>query len=133
MGSFTDRFIDWAAKLKSSLGSTDDADPALRDFNQAVRLKPNDAEAYYNRGTAYSQLGKYPEAAQDFEKAIQLKPDYLAAYLGRGLARAKLGDHTAAVRDFDRAILLQPDEAKASTSTDRPSATPTALSSCERT
>src|SRR5438552_16735160 len=100
MASFTDRFIDWAAKLKSSLGPTEDGDPALRDLNHAIRLKPNDAEPYCSRGTAYSRLGKYQEAVQDFEKAIQLKRDYVAAHLGRGLARTKLGDHAGAVRDL---------------------------------
>lgn len=45
---------------------------AIRDFNQALRLDPNDARAYYNRGLASRRIGEYERARSDFNKALAL-------------------------------------------------------------
>jgi tetratricopeptide (TPR) repeat protein len=40
----------------------------------------NDAEAYNNRGLAYSDKGQYDQAISDFTKALEIKPRFAAAY-----------------------------------------------------
>jgi tetratricopeptide (TPR) repeat protein len=45
---------------------------AIADFNQAIYLNPEDADAYGNRGLVYSQLGDRENAIADLEKAAQL-------------------------------------------------------------
>jgi len=45
---------------------------AIQDFNEAIRLHPQDALAYYGRGVAYEYLGNYSEAERDFQKAKEL-------------------------------------------------------------
>lgn len=45
---------------------------AFENFNMAVRLDSDYAQAYHNRGFAYFKLGKYNEALSDFKKAIEL-------------------------------------------------------------
>ena len=45
---------------------------AIQDFGEAIRLDPQDAKAYYNRGLMYEALGKSTEAEQDFAKAKEL-------------------------------------------------------------
>ena len=37
---------------------------------------PNDAEAYYNRGNAYSDLKNYSQAISDYNQAIKLNPNH---------------------------------------------------------
>ena len=49
-------------------------EPALRDFNEAIRLNPSFALAYSNRGSAYSGLQQYELAVQDYSQAIRLRP-----------------------------------------------------------
>ena len=49
-----------------------DPDDAIRDFTEAIRLKPDFAAAYYNRGAAYRSQGRTAEAQADFNKAKQL-------------------------------------------------------------
>jgi tetratricopeptide (TPR) repeat protein len=39
----------------------------IEDFNEAIRLKPNYERAFYNWGTAYSNLGNYGCAIEDFD------------------------------------------------------------------
>jgi len=41
-----------------------------------VRLKPQDAQAHDNLGTALNAIGRRPEAKAEFVEALRLKPDY---------------------------------------------------------
>jgi tetratricopeptide (TPR) repeat protein len=91
----------------------DNYDRAIADYDQAIKLKPDFAEAYYNRGTAYTHKGDYGRAIADFDQVIYLKPDDAEAYTVRGSAYALKGDTDRAIADYDQAIQLQPDDAKA--------------------
>ena len=55
-------------------------DKAIKHYTEAIKLKPDFAEAYYNRGNAHRSNGTYEEATKDFTKAIALKPDLVVAH-----------------------------------------------------
>jgi tetratricopeptide (TPR) repeat protein len=63
---------------------------AIEDYNKTIELDPNYAEAYNNRGNAYSGLKEYERAIEDYNKTIELDPNYAKAYTNRELARNKL-------------------------------------------
>ena len=86
---------------------------AIAAYDEAVRLKPNDALAYNNRGVAKNSLGRHEAAIADYNQAIQLKPDYALAYINRGVAKNALGHREAAIADYDEAIRLKSDDALA--------------------
>ena len=88
-------------------------DLAIANYNKAIQLEPNAANAYNNRGLAKARLGQHFAAISDFEKAIQLKPTLAEAYNNRGNAKADLGQHLAAISDYDKAIQLKPTLAEA--------------------
>lgn len=46
---------------------------AIHDFNDALKIKSDYAEAYYNRGVAYYQTGKSDLACEDWTMAYKLK------------------------------------------------------------
>jgi tetratricopeptide (TPR) repeat protein len=48
-------------------------DPAIRDFNEAFRLKPNYADAHAARGLAYDAKCLHDRAVRDMDKATRLK------------------------------------------------------------
>ena len=50
-------------------------DQAIKDYSEAIRLKPGDVKAWNNRGIVYRRKGEYDLAIQDFSEAIKLKPD----------------------------------------------------------
>lgn len=79
---------------------------AIRDFNQAISLKPDFANNYYNRGTIYHMLGMDQQAMNDFNKAIILKPDFVDAYNNRGNIYGKQGHYQYAIEDFNKVIDL---------------------------
>jgi Flp pilus assembly protein TadD len=56
---------------------------AFADFNKAIELDPNYAEAYNNRGVAWDHKGDYDKAIADFNKAIELDPNNAEAYKNR--------------------------------------------------
>jgi tetratricopeptide (TPR) repeat protein len=86
---------------------------AIADYDQAIQIKPDYAEAFKNRGNAKSNLGDYQGAIADYDQAIQIKPDYALAYNNRGNAKKNLGDNPNAIADYDQAIKIKPDYASA--------------------
>ena len=48
-------------------------DKAISDYTEAIRLNPNDALAYNNRGAAYRRRGNLAKAKADFLMANRLK------------------------------------------------------------
>lgn len=85
-------------------------DRAIADYNMAIQLKPDYAEAYNDRGFAYYLKGNGERAIADFTRAIELRPNYPKAFNSRGVVYMAGGYGTAkAVADFDRAIALKPD------------------------
>ena len=82
-------------------------------YNRSISLKPDLAEAYYNRGNAKAALGRYEDAIADYDEAISLKLDYANAYYNRGNAKAVLSLYENAIADFDKAIRSKPDLAEA--------------------
>jgi len=47
----------------------------MDDFNKALELDPNLAQAYYNRGRAYQALGDREKAIADFQKVLEISQD----------------------------------------------------------
>ena len=90
-----------------------DYEKAIADYSKAIRLKPDDAMAYYNRGLTYDRKGDYDRAIADFGETIRLKPDFVEAYNNRGSAYIQKGDYDRAVADETQVISLDPKYATA--------------------
>ncbi len=88
-----------------------DAAGAITDLDKAIKLNPNDAEAYKYRAKAKAKLGNLVGAIADYNQAIKLKSDDDYAYSHRGMAKSELGDHDGAIDDHDKAIRLSPKSA----------------------
>ncbi|NWF72919.1 MAG: tetratricopeptide repeat protein, partial [Nitrospirae bacterium] len=82
---------------------------ALQLIDDAIRIQPNDATFYLNRGNALMALRQLDAALASFDTAIVLKPDFSEAYFNRGNALMELGQFDAALASYDHAIALQPD------------------------
>jgi lipoprotein NlpI len=81
---------------------------AIQDYDQAIKLDPNDATAFNNRGRAYNDKGQYDRAIADFNEAIRLDPKYRSAYFERGLANLYAGNLPKALADLNQASALDP-------------------------
>ena len=47
---------------------------AMADFNDSIRLDPQNAVAYYARGYAWHQRGQHEKAIADYNEAITVNP-----------------------------------------------------------
>jgi tetratricopeptide (TPR) repeat protein len=92
---------------------TNRIDLAIKDYEQAIRLDPNNVAAYVDRGGAYYYRRDWDKAIQDYDRAIQLDPSEAKAFAGRGIMRGKKYEFDLAIKDFDQAIRLSPDNVPA--------------------
>ena len=82
-----------------------DHDLALQDFDAAIRLKPESAEAYQGRGMALIGKHDYEHAIEAYDLAIARKPANLAEdFAERGTAYAESHDYSRAIADYKEAI-----------------------------
>ncbi len=79
---------------------------ALADYNEAIRLKPDNVEVYINRGSTNLILGEYAEALVDLNEVIRLQPDFALAYVNRAEAKVNLNHINEAKSDFQTALEL---------------------------
>ena len=81
---------------------------AIKVYDTVIRLTPDFADAYINRGDARKKLGDFADAIKDYDTAIRLGDDYAYVYFNRGNVKDDLGDQKGAIKDFDSAIRLDP-------------------------
>ena len=81
-------------------------DSAIRDFTEAINLRPDYDSAYYNRGLTYIKLEQYPEAIADFSAAIAIIPEHQGAHVWRAISYTLMGRDDEAEADVSRAIEL---------------------------
>ena len=93
--------------IGAALGMQAEHEKALPYLSEAVKLKPDFAETWYNKGVALYELGQHKEALACFDEAIKLKPDFAEAWYNKGVALGKLGQHKEALACFDEAIKLK--------------------------
>src|SRR4029450_5872816 len=86
-----------------------DVEAKIRFYTEAIRLKPEFAEAFNNRGAARREKGDLDGALEDYTEAIRLIPGFKEAFLNRGNARQQKGDLDGALADYTEAIRLKPD------------------------
>ncbi|HEY0627392.1 MAG TPA: tetratricopeptide repeat protein [Allosphingosinicella sp.] len=81
-----------------------DIDGSVRDFDKAIALDPNQAEAYLNKGAALIKVGNAQGALPLFSVALQKNTQRPAlAYYGRGVANEELGNIRSAYLDYKKA------------------------------
>jgi tetratricopeptide (TPR) repeat protein len=97
-------------KLLGAAGA--DASDVIAAFEQAIRLRPDDAEAFNSIGLVYVQAGDDDKAVAAFRKAVALQPEYADAHQNLGAVLAAT-DNSEAVRDLELALKLQPGMLKA--------------------
>ncbi len=71
----------------ASYGQTGQPDSAIRDFDAAIRLKPDYPRAFANRAYAYETLGQHEIALGDYKKAYDLgdRSQQMVIRLARGV------------------------------------------------
>jgi tetratricopeptide (TPR) repeat protein len=88
-------------------------DEAIDQFQRALKIDPNDADAAYNLGNALAQQGKFEAAGAQLEQALKIKPDHAMAAYDLANVRARQGRLDEAIDQFQRALKSNPGLARA--------------------
>jgi Tfp pilus assembly protein PilF len=88
-------------------------DEAAAQFQRAIELQPDHAEAFNNLGNVYLQQGKWDDAVTQYKQAFKLRPKYADAQNNLGLALLQKGRLDEAIGHFLAALDLRPDYADA--------------------
>jgi tetratricopeptide (TPR) repeat protein len=76
------------------------------DYDRAVHLNPNCADAYCKRGDFYYEATEYVKALADYNRAVELAPNDADAYYNRGCTYGEMGECGKAIAEFNKAIQL---------------------------
>ena len=88
-------------------------DEAVVHCQQALKLKPDFANAYCNLANAQHDLGLIEEAFINYRRALELKPDSAFAHNNLAVALRENGQIDEAMASFSQALTLKPDFAEA--------------------
>jgi tetratricopeptide (TPR) repeat protein len=99
--------------LGVALDKQDQTDEAIRQYQEAIRLKPGYAEAHNNLGVVLDKQDQTDEAIRQYQEAIRLEPDYANAHNNLGFALDQKGQIDEAISQYQEAIRLKPDHARA--------------------
>jgi tetratricopeptide (TPR) repeat protein len=83
-------------------------DEAIAQFERALALRPDYAEAHNNLGLALSQAGRTADAITHLARAVELKPAMTEAHNNLGIAFVRAGRTNDAVGEFRHAAALAP-------------------------
>ncbi|NJP10063.1 MAG: tetratricopeptide repeat protein [Leptolyngbyaceae cyanobacterium RU_5_1] len=85
------------------------SEEAITSYDQAIELKPDYHQAWYNRSFVISALGRHEEAITSYDQAIELKPHDHYAWYNKARCCAQWGKTEAAIESLRRAIELNPE------------------------
>ncbi|MFZ1932507.1 MAG: tetratricopeptide repeat protein [Thermoguttaceae bacterium] len=86
----------------------DQAGKKLADFDEAVRLAPDDAAVVRDRGLALADMDKPERALNDLNRAIELEPGNVPTYEAKAIVLARLKKFDEALAAIDKACQLDP-------------------------
>lgn len=81
---------------------------AVEEFQKAIELLPNYADAYHNMATSYHQLGKDDLALASYQKAIYFNPNLWQSYQNIGAILFTKGNIENAEKFYAKAVEINP-------------------------
>jgi tetratricopeptide (TPR) repeat protein len=104
----------WMARINLGVLKLDGAPvEASAQFQEALRLKPDAAEAHYNLGLIDQKSGRLTEAEEHYRKALRFGPDLAVIHNNLGRVLQDQGRRDDAIQECERALQLNPRLAEA--------------------
>ncbi len=85
------------------------SEEAIAHYREALRLRPDFAEAHNNWGLALARHDGLEEAIAHYREALRLRPEFAEAHNNLGWVLARQGKLAAAIEHYQQALSLRPD------------------------
>lgn len=96
------------ANMGSAYRDLGDDGKALQSYGQALRLNPNQSNAFFGLGVLLEKQGKLNDAIFDYSRAVELTPT-AQGYVRLGHALQRAGQRQEAVAAYRAALTISPD------------------------
>jgi len=97
------------ARLGLVLSKEGRLDEAIRQYREALRLKPDDADAHYDLANALYRKDLWDEAIGEYQEDLRLSPGDFSGHSNLGVALFRIGHVHEAIVQFQEALRLNPD------------------------
>ena len=96
--------------LKSGVERMQDGEmgQAVEAFTRITERKPDFAEGWNKRATAYYLMGRFDQSLRDCDEVIKRNPQHFGALSGYGMIYLRLGKLENALGYFERALEINP-------------------------
>ena len=81
---------------------------ALREFQAAQKLRPNDAQTHLALARVYAEMGQMPSAIREQRTALEIDSSNPGDWNDLGVLQIHAGDKSAAREAFEHALKLDP-------------------------
>ena len=99
--------------LGHTLEKTGRIEEAIRQYEQALRIEPDQADTHNSLGVTLVQVGRIPEAILHYVQALRIKPDYAEAHNNLGNILFRIGKLEDAIGHYKQALRIKPNYAEA--------------------
>jgi tetratricopeptide (TPR) repeat protein len=82
---------------------------ATATYQDALALKPDFKEAWYNLGAAFGQMRLFDKEKEAYHKALAVDPGYSRAHYNLALALEDEGSYEEAANEYREVLKVQPD------------------------
>ena len=83
---------------------------AIKNYQEAIRIRPDYAEAHNNLGDALFETGQRQRAIEQFQEALRVKPKHWLAECNLGIALAANGQLDDSIAHLQHASQLKSDD-----------------------
>jgi Tfp pilus assembly protein PilF len=86
---------------------------ALQCYEQALSLRPEYSQAWFNRAYVLERLGETAKAAESYAKTVGLMPEHAMAWAAMAALAARRGDKVKTRQYAEQALALEPSQGTA--------------------
>jgi tetratricopeptide (TPR) repeat protein len=95
------------------LGDQGKHQEAIKCFDKAIEIEPNDIDAWNGKGNALYCLGKYDEAIRCYDKALDIDPNDTDVWYNKGNALNDKEKYEKAIKGYNKYLEINPNNAEA--------------------
>jgi len=106
-------FVEAHSNLGNALAQLGHQDEAIREYEEALHLRPSYLTARYNLAAALAEAGRIPEAITQYEILLKASPAEAELHYDFGAVLARAGRTDEAMQHYAEAVRLNPNHANA--------------------